>query len=628
MTLYTLFQSPQRVIRQPLGVILLFTTAGLSSARADGEPAAANDDYWSHRKQIDQAHADRLTSLATKCRDLDLEAQANVTSDWFIRRDPRRQYIFLPAESDPTQPADDAPKIVNQWHAKFLEYRRQHAAALFQLAERELHADRPTRAYQLLHEVLHEDPDHERARGILAYRQVSGRWRKPTGLVKSRQGRVSNSTLGFSAGQYWIVESGHFSITTNHSEEAGRRLVEQLEELYTVWQQLFFRYWSSRAVLDRRFEGKSATSRSLKRHKVVLFRDRQQYLDHLTPLEPLIEMTVGIYLEPRKSAYFYVGEESKEHIWFHEIVHQLFSETGRVPAGVGLNTNFWIIEGVALYMESLRRMKHYYTVGGVDADRLQYARYRALNEGYYVPLDQLVVLGRRALQEHKDIRRLYSQSAGLAGFLMDYQRGVYRPAMVDYLRTIYQGRDRAGTLTNVAGVPLSSLDKQYHKFLNVTDDDLAFLASMPVARNLSLGRTAVTDAGLRHLAGHTQLEWVDVAHTQVGDSGFAHLKAAKNLNHLIAEYTKITDVALQTIGSLGNLEILDLTGTNVTDAGLVHLASLTKLKELWLGGTRISDAGLVHLEGLKNLETLDIHETNVTADGWSRLKRTLPSLKE
>ena len=657
-------------------VIVSTAALGLWSASIGAHAAPPIDDYWSRRSQLDQTHADRLTSLAAKCKELDLEAQANVTSDWFIHRDPRRQYIFLPSESDPTQPADDAPKIVRQWHAKFLEYRRQHAAALFQLVERELHANRPTRAYQLLHEVLHENPDHEQARGILGYRRVSGRWRKPTGLIKARQGRVSNPTLGFSAGQHWIIESGHFSITTNHSEEAGRRLVGQLEELHTVWQQLFFRCWSSRAVLDRRFEGKSTTSRSLKRHKVVLFQDRQQYLDHLTPLERLIEVTVGVYLEPRKSAYFYVGEESKEHIWFHEIVHQLFSETGRVPAGVGLNNNFWIVEGVALYMESLRRMEHYYTVGGIDADRLQYARYRALNEEYYVPLDQLGALGRRALQEHENIRPLYSQSAGLAGFLMDYKRGVYRPAMVDYLRTIYQGRDRAGTLANVAGVPLTELDKQYHEFLNVSDDDLAFLASMPVARNLSLGRTAVTDAGMRHLAGPTQLEWVDLAHTQVGDSGLANLKASEDLNHLIAAHTKITDTALktirsfrnleildlmgtsisdagladlasltkfkelwlggtrisdtgvQTVGSFRNLESLDLTATNITDNGLVHLASLTKLKVLWLGGTRISDAGLVHLEGLKNLETLDIRKTNVTANGWNRLKRALPSLKE
>lgn len=166
MVLYTLFLSPQRVVRQSLGaclgidsgrsceptalaaglgirrvlatrptlarsaqaisgyacsIPLLFIAAGLSLALADGESTAANDDYWSRREQLNQTHADRLASLAAKCEELGLEAQATVTSDWFIRRDPRRQYIFLPPESDPAQPADDAPKIVRQWYAKFLE---------------------------------------------------------------------------------------------------------------------------------------------------------------------------------------------------------------------------------------------------------------------------------------------------------------------------------------------------------------------------------------------------------------------------------------------------------------------------------------------------------------------------
>jgi len=608
--------------------LLAFAVAAVTPAFAADDSANVDDEYWAARLRLDEAFARRLASLSAKCRELNLEEQAAVTKNWLIARDPRRQYIFLPPESDPAEPPGDAPKIIHQWYAKFSEYRREHAANLFRVAERQLVADRPTRAYQLVHEVLHEDPDHEQARQILGYRKVNGRWRQPTGVIKTRLSRVANPTVGFAAGRHWIVESGHFSITTDHSEEAGRQLAEQLKELHAVWQQLFFRYWSSRAVLQRRFDGNSVISRSLKRHKIVLFRDRQEYLDRLMPIEPLLKVTVGIYLEPKRTAYFYVGEGSTKHIWFHETTHQLFSETGRDSNGAGLNANFWIVEGVALYMESLRRMSHYYTVGGIDAERLQYARYRTLNERFYVPLDQLTALGRRALQEHENIRRLYSQSAGLASFLMDYRCGLYRAAMVDYLVAIYQGRDRAGTLASKTGVPLSVLDGQYREFLNVTDDDLAYLPSTPWARNLSLGRTEITDAGLRHLAGHSELEWVDVAYTKVGDAGLANLKAAKGLNHLIAEHTQITDVVLETIGGFHNLEILDLTGTNVTDAGVSHLASLAKLKELWLGGTRISDASLAHLQRLRNLETLDVNGTNVTAEGWARLKKTLPSLNE
>jgi hypothetical protein len=403
-------------------------------------------------------------------------------------------------------------------------------------------------------------------------------------------------------------------------------LIERLEELHAVWQQLFFRYHSNGAALKRRLDGSSSISRSSSRFKVVLFRNRQEYLDILQRIEPRIGVSVGYYLESQKTAYFYVDDQPKDDTYFHEVTHQLFAETGRVVSGVGTRGNAWIIEGVAMYMESLRKLGNYYTAGGVDADRLQYARYRALSQRFYVPLEQLVGMGRQDLQQHEDIRMLYSQSAGLAAMLMDYRRGAYRQGLVDYLRAVYQGRDRADSLATLAGVSLADLDRQYVQFLDVTDTDLAALTDAPPVRNLSLGRTSVTDRGLELLKAHTQLEWLDVGHTRVGDDGLASLRPVTQLNHLIAEQTRITDAALKTIGGFDELEILDLTGTAITDDGLAHLRGLTKLKELWIGNTAISDAGLTHLENLKQLETLDVGGTNVTIDGWNRLKQALPSL--
>ncbi len=423
-----------------------------------------------------------------------------------------------------------------------------------------------------------------------------------------------------------MIESGSFHVTTDHSEQAGRRLVERLEELRDIWQQLFFRYHSNTAALARRLEGSTSVSRNPRRYKVVLFRDRQEYVEHLQRIEPRIGVSVGYYLESQKTAYFYIDDQPKDDTYFHEVTHQLFAETGRVVSGVGVRGNAWIIEGVAMYMESLRKMGHYYTAGGIDANRLQYARYRTLSQRFYVPLEQLVAMGRQDLQQHEDIRMLYSQSAGLATMLMDYRRGVYRRALVDYLRVVYQGRDRVDSLASLASVPLADLDGQYLEFLNVTDADLAALADAPPARNLSLGRTSVTDEGMKHLKGQTLLEWLDVGNTTVGDDGLAALCSATRLNHLIVEQTRISDASLETISNFRELEILDLTGTAITDEGLSHLRSLTKLKELWIGDTAIGDAGLVHLEGLKCLETLDVGGTNVTIEGWDRLKKVLPSL--
>ncbi len=616
------------VFSQRTAVVFALLACFVACRCGGAEPASEPSDYETRRDQLDEAHRQRLASLAALCRQLNLAEQAEATANWFPPRDPRRQYLFLPPPVDALKPADDAPTIVQQWYARFQRDRKVMADELFQLARRELECDRPTRAYQLLHEVLHEDPDHEAARQALGYRRVDGRWAKPTSTIRSRQVRTGNPTLGIARGPYWAIDSENFSIATSHSEQAGRQLAERLETLHAVWEQVFFRYWSNAAALSRRFEAQGGLPRSGARHRVVLFRDRDEYLSYLKPLEPRIELTVGIYMDKKKAAYFYVEGQTDEAVFYHEVTHQLFSETGRVAAEIGEGGNFWIVEGVAMYMESLRSLNGYCTVGGVDASRLQYARYRKLNDQFYIPLDQLVSLGRRALQEHPDIRLLYSQSAGLAAMLMDDRRGAHREALVDYLQAVYAGRDRPDTLAALLDQPLSALDSEYPRFLDVTDDDLAYLAAMPWARELSLGHTSITDAGLKKLSDHTHLVWLDLGFTQTTDAGFVNLRQATGINHLIIERTRITDESLKIIGTFRELEILDVTGTAITDEGLKHLATLPNLRELWIGNTSVSDAGLEHLRGLKKLEIVDVGGTRVTAEGWKRLRAALPSLQE
>ena len=628
------------------------------------------------RAQLDESFRQRLAELQLLCHQLDLPAQAEATARWFPVRDPRRQYLFLPSAVDPLKPADDAPKIVHQWYARLTRERQQRAEELFQFARRQLERDASSSAYQLLHEVLHEDPDHAAARQALGYRRVGDQWARPTARLRVRQLRTANPSLGIARSPYWLIESENFSIATTHSEAAGRQLAEQLEVLHAAWSQLFFPLWSNTAALARRFEvPTSSASGSGPRLNVVLFRDRDEYLSALKPIEPMIEMTTGFYSDKRKAAFFFVEGQSNPNVVYHEVTHQLFSETGRVAAEVGRDSHFWIVEGIALYMESLKQWNGYCTVGGIDAGWLQYARYRALHEQFYLPLDQLIRLGRRQLQEHPEIRRLYSQSAGLAAMLMDDRHGIHRHALTEYLRAVYAGRTQAETLSLLTGEPLTALDAQYRQFLDVTDRDLSFLAAMPGVKQLSLGRTSITNAGLEHLAPQTGLTWLDLGVTPVGDEGFAHLRAATNMNQLSLTQTRITDQSLAIVGTFRNLEILDLSGTAITDQGLKHLAGLPKLgelwieetavtdrslailgtfgaleildlsgtsitddalkqvaklanlRELWIARTAVTDAGLEHLRGLKNLETLDVGDTQVTTEGWNRLRAALPSLE-
>ena len=107
--------------------------------------------------------------------------------------------------------------------------------------------------------------------------------------------------------------------------------------------------------------------------------------------------------------------------------------------------NFWVIEGVAMFMESLRKEGSFYELGGFDDARMQAAQVRLLNDNFYVPLDEFCGYNSERLQSDPRVARLYSQSAGLTYFLIFYHDGRYRDALVNYLVRIYSGRDDLGT---------------------------------------------------------------------------------------------------------------------------------------------------------------------------------------
>jgi Planctomycete cytochrome C/Leucine Rich repeat len=90
--------------------------------------------------------------------------------------------------------------------------------------------------------------------------------------------------------------------------------------------------------------------------------------------------------------------------------------------------------------------------------------------------------------------------------------------------------------------------------------------------------------------------------------------------------TAITDVGLKVIASFPRLALLDLRQTKVTDAGLAHLAKSTHLRSLNLYGTEVSDAGLKHLHGLKGLRNVYLWQTKATEAGAKQLAAAVPGL--
>jgi len=574
------------------------------------------------RAALDERFRTELETLATRCDELGLPAEAATTRAWFVQRDPRRHYLFIPPTQDPARPAADAAVRVNQWYARFCAVRRDHAGRLYELAGQQAAAGDEGRAFRLLHEVLHEDPDHAESRRVLGYVQGPRGWRHPARRPKVQRNRSAQRVLG---GRSELIDSEHFQVATNHHARAALDVAEYLERVLAAWQQLYYEYWTVAGRLTARLGGSDAALGPEHTYDVVLFKSRDDYVNQLSSAEPQIELSVGYYAQGRKTAFFYAGDDAARTTWVHEATHQFFQESGEVAPMVGEQSNFWIVEGVAQYMESLKDHGAYWTAGGIDADRLQYARYRVRNENYYLPLETLVTYGRLQLQKDPELSRLYSQCAGLVHCFMDSDQGRHAAPLISYLRTVYRGTGEPQTLSTVMGQRYPDLDELYRNSLDVTDEDLVHVDRR--IESLCLAHTRVTDAGLVRLPALNQLRWLDLSFTSAGDAGLASFAQSQQLRQLSLEKTRITAASIDFIARLRQLEELDLSQTAIGDDDLPQLARLTRLKTLWLTGTHITDEGLPALAPLRSLEQLEVGDTAVTSDALENLRKRLPRLK-
>jgi hypothetical protein len=401
--------------------------------------------------------AGRRSQLAEDFESAGRSVEAQQVRDWGIEAPSDRQLLFLhsPAASPRPQKTAKEDELVERFRALRIEA----AQELYREAASAAEAGHIERAYQWLFAALRENPDHAAAKKIVGIQDHP---------VRVAAAKTRHHELKWKAGSYWRAHSDHFTVTTNHSRTAALAMAELLEDLHQVWRQLFVRHWTTPHAIRQAFAGRALVWPTRRRHDVVLFADRAQFVKHLKTLEPQIEMALGVYRDKDRTTYFYEGEADLQSTWLHEATHQLFQETVPARPGAGANDDFWMIEAVAMYIESTRFFDDHATVGGNHAARLEVARHRALKQGFYVPLHVLSEFGKRDLQQHDDIRRLYTQSAGFAHFLMDSQDGRFRREFVSALSDLYRRPGRNDPLWERLELPSSKLDAMYVQFLRET----------------------------------------------------------------------------------------------------------------------------------------------------------------
>lgn len=567
----------------------------------------------------------QLESLAGKCGENGSTKFATLVRNRIIVRQPQRQYIFLPPATN-IELGDSATDEEKAMLAELKTIGEKHADRLLERAREASRQSRGATGYQLLHEALVANPDHAGIRKMLGYdhNKPEG-WGKASSDVRVTPGRKKQELIGWEKGTYQIIQSAHFSIYTADKEQ-GVKLAEALERTYNVWRQVWFEYWSSNNLLRSWLDGERTDGASQRKHDVILFRDRQQYLADLAEVEG-IEISSGYYNETNRVSFFYNENPEPIDTWRHEIVHQLLQENGGSKRSVAELGHAWLIEGIAMYFESMRDHGDVVSLGGFDSLRLQYARLRATREGFFVPLEHLDVMDRNELQQSGNIRAIYSQSAGMSEFFFVGNDGRYRDGFIEFVKQLYRGRARDGGLAD-ATAPLDQVDRQYREFLQVDPAHLATLSADDSIEGLALGKSGIHSADLAPLSKCTSLDWLQLSENPgVDDSGMKHLARLPRLTELMIDVTAITDKGLETVSQIKSLEQLDVASTRITDNGLKSIAKLTSLQILWLGGTGVTDGGLLHLESLSNLQYLDLRQTKVTSSGIERLQKKLPDLE-
>ena len=582
--------------------------------------------------------AAEMKALAAKARELKMPAEAKVAESQIIRFDPERQIIFMPSgmvrppkETQQPTPSEwtDAQKSFDK---RLKTLKQEFAANLFELVPKRVYDEEAAAAYQLLHEVLVYNPQHKEARRILGFRNDEKLgWIRSAKATRASKGTTARKLVGWKKGTYWTIYSPHFIIYSAAGEEAGLRLARELELTYWVWRQVFFEYQSGTRQISEWLNTDRSDPFSGKQYKVYLFRDRQQYLSDMSAV-PNVEISTGYYDDQAEASFFYPGENNDVSTWRHETVHQLLQENSRSNIKIRERGQAWLVEGVAMYFETMKVHDDYVVLGGFDAYRLQFARRRCKREGFFIPMAMLDAMTNKELQSRSDAGRIYSQSAGVAQMLMASKQGKYRNKFVRYVRQFYREKRTKLTLAEQT-MALDQLDRHYQRFLDVSTEQVRTHFSDPATdhsavRALALGGCGLCDADVALLAKCTKLDWLQLSENPaLTDDALKSLDEMKQLTELFLDVTAITDAAAPYLARMKSLQEIDVASTRITDATVAQLAELPELRFLYLAKTKVTDECIDSLVQIPKLSVVDLRKTEVTTEAIQRLEKARPDLE-
>ncbi len=469
------------------------------------------DKIKQRREVYFQKYQESLAECQQFALDNDLHDQARQIQQFAAPFDLQEQQVMLPQKVLPKFP-ESRSQPANECYRNTLKVRQDYARSLYILSRLALKQGFPSYAFQLIHEVAHRDSDHPIARRLLGYTRFGDEWTTPFAAQQTTRHQVWHEQFGWLPESHvsryengernykrrwmsaakeaeirrdfdnaWEVQTEHYLVKTNHSLEKGVEIASKLERFHDYFVQTFAAFFYSADELNKLFRdtGNRTLRKRLRNPYVVhYYRTQDEYNKRLIKKIPQIEVTNGLYLTKDRIAYFFDNPEANEDdTLYHEATHQLLFEQSPILRNVGEKAHFWIIEGIACYMESFQVVDGQVVVGNPAFLRFDNARYRYLESGFYVPLFQFSAMGMFDFQtDRATMSKYYSQASGLSHFFMHYEDGIYRDDLIKYISQIYSVRNmRAGPvqrLDDLTGVSFNELDQQYGDYIRQQQETL------------------------------------------------------------------------------------------------------------------------------------------------------------
>lgn len=501
------------------------------------------------------------------------------------------QQITLPTSDPATIVADTGSQTINQGWANYL--------ALWQRIASEPDAVAPRRLLGLPLSGQRRD-------------RVTKPNRPPKGLDVARADLIR-------------VQTSLITIDSTADPAATLRVARELHEAYWAWTQVFFPLWRSAPAICQSLEsgigddaiGRRRLGRS-PNMRIVLLRNASEYQSVLGGIDG-ISASTGFYDPASRCSYFYVGDEttldrSRTHEWTHQLFAEATNRSRRDLADpVGEARDFWLVEGIAGYMESLTTVGlddatmmsgGNMILGGWDSSRLQFARSRLVGGQPPIPLSRLRPMGRREAQGLPDLARWYGDSIAWTHFAMQIPE--HRRWLLRQLADLYsiQTPMRSGATQIDPAVSDETIGDlaDMQTFLAVDDQRLTASPTRRRITDLCLARCDISDAGLKAIHDGSQIRWLDLSGCDVSD-----------------------DVVLGLIGGNSMLEQVDLTQTKIGDQTIAAIPADT-IQVLYATATMVSDESIDRILAMKNLKQVDLQASRVSDEGIAKLRAARPSL--